>query len=278
MRNYKKILKRSLALAIAATFATNAALAEAADFTASTISEVTNILRNQGLARNTGFTIQFTGSEDDLNYIFDEDSTVFYYDLATLDDANTTNDADYIVGNIDFSVDNWMSTDDSGEVIQINYKYFETTAQTEYVNKETPQILSELNVANMSNYDKVKTIHDYVCNHITYVDDADNCSSAYSAYSTGKGLCNSYALCMYKLLVSAGVPCKWIGGTAGTGRDSGGHAWNIVALGDKWYNLDATWDDSEDGTILYDYFLKGSNDFDEADTSQVHTPDKPYTN
>ena len=81
---------------------------------------------------------------------------------------------------------------------------------------------------------------------------------------------------MYKLLLEAGVPCHWIGGSAGTGRDSAGHAWNIVKLGDQWYNLDATWDDADNDKISYDYFLKGTADFDEADTSQVHTMDNEY--
>ena len=53
-------------------------------------------------------------------------------------------------------------------------------------------------------------------------------------------------------------------------------AWNIVKLGDQWYNLDATWDDADNDKISYDYFLKGTADFDEADTSQVHTMDNEY--
>ncbi len=32
-------------------------------------------------------------------------------------------------------------------------------------------------------------------------------------------------------------------GTAGTGRDSGGHAWNKVKLYGKWYIVDCTWGD-----------------------------------
>ena len=40
--------------------------------------------------------------------------------------------------------------------------------------------------------------------------------------------------------------------------------------------LDATWDDADNDKISYDYFLKGTADFDEADTSQVHTMDNEY--
>ncbi len=275
MKLSKKLLRGVFSLTLTAVVFANSALAEAADFKAGNLSELAQIVRTQGMQKKTGFTVEYTGNEADIDYVMNEDSDFFYTDLALLDDASTTDDADYIVGNINFSVDDWISA--SGNDILFNYPYFESTDQTQFVDEKTPQILADLNIEGMTNYNKVKTIHDYVCNLITYTDDADNCSSVYSAYSTGQGLCNSYSLCMYKLLVTAGIPCKWIGGKAGTGRDAGGHAWNIVALGDKWYNLDATWDDNDsENTYNYDYFLKGNSDFDSADPSQVHTPDNPY--
>ncbi|MGN1206341.1 MAG: transglutaminase domain-containing protein, partial [Eubacterium sp.] len=203
----------------------------------------------------------------------------FYYDMIVLDDASTSDDSDYLIGNINFSKDFMSASVEEGTgngEITFTPTYFETADETEYVNTHTKEILAGLGISQMSDYAKVKAIHDFVCALITYTEDVDHASSVYSAYTRGEGLCNSYALCMYKLLVEAGVPCHWIGGSAGTGRDSAGHAWNIVKLGDKWYNLDATWDDANNDEISYNYFLKGSDDFDEADTSQVHTMDKEY--
>lgn len=272
MKHFKSRLV-TLLIAFMLIFAFQVDSIQAASLTASNLSELSQIIRTQGMARNSDFTVTFKGSDAELSRLFGNDFSFFYYDMIVLDDASTTDDSDYLIGNIDFSKDCMTS---SGDDIKFTFKYFETKEQTDYVNQRTNEILAELGVANMSNYEKVKAVHDYVCGLITYKDDAENYSSVYGAYTDGQGLCNSYALCMCKLLTTAGVPCRWIGGKAGTGRDSDGHAWNIVELGDKWYYLDATWDDQEDG-YNYDYFLKGSSDFDSADPSQAHQPDAEYS-
>lgn len=246
----------------------------AGDFKAKNLDELAQIVNEQGVARNKDFTVTFSGTDAEWDYLMEDYFRLYYYDLVKNDDPNTSDDADYLFGNIDPSKESLTVT--SNDDLRFRITYFETKDQSQYVNEIVPQILDELGVASMSNYDKVKTIYDYVCKLIKYKNDVKNCSSAYSAFKNGTGLCNSYALCMCKLLTEAGVPCKFIGGTAGTGRDADGHAWNIVMLGNKWYYLDATWDDAGN-KATYDYFLKGTSDFDEADPSQKHKLDEEYT-
>ena len=262
----------------AGSVAANGTQAAAAEQRAAGLAELAQVIRDNGMQRKSRFSVDFSGSDEEWSRLFNGMS-FFYYDMIVLDDASTSDDSDYLIGNINFSKE-FMSASveeegGNGEII-FTPTYFETADETEYVNTHTKEILAELGTSQMSDYSKVKAVHDYVCALITYTNDVDNASSVYGAYVRGKGLCNSYALCMYKLLVEAGVPCHWIGGSAGTGRDSAGHAWNIVKLGDQWYNLDATWDDADNDKISYDYFLKGTADFDEADTSQVHTMDNEY--
>ena len=275
----RKILAVILAVGIfAGSVAVNGTQAAAAEQRAAGLAELAQVIRDNGMQRKSRFSVDFSGSDEEWSRLFNGMS-FFYYDMIVLDDASTSDDSDYLIGNINFSKE-FMSTlveeeSGNGEII-FTPTYFETADETEYVNTHTKEILAELGTSQMSDYSKVKAVHDYVCELITYTNDVDNASSVYGAYVRGKGLCNSYALCMYKLLVEAGVPCHWIGGSAGTGRDSAGHAWNIVKLGDQWYNLDATWDDADNDKISYDYFLKGTADFDEADTSQVHTMDNEY--
>ena len=59
----------------------------------------------------------------------------------------------------------------------------------------------------------------------------------------------------------AEIPCRIIIGTA----NGGNHAWNIVKVDEKWYNIDLTCDDpiSPDGkpVLTYNYFLKNDTDF-----------------
>ena len=244
--------------------------------TASNLSQLAKIFNQEGVKRSKSFTVNYTGPEKDIDYVMMDDDFSFYYsDISIEDDPTTSDDADYLVGNLNIYVDTF-DFHAEGDKLIFKPLYFETLAQTQYVNERIPQILSSLGVASMSNYDKVVAIHDYVCDLITYTNtEKDIESTMYGALKNGQALCNSYSLCMYKLLVEAGVPCKFVGGMAGTGRDADGHAWNLVALGDHWYCLDATWDDPDD-EITHDYLLKGSSDFDSADPSQPHKLFKPY--
>ncbi len=86
--------------------------------------------------------------------------------------------------------------------------------------------------------------------------------SAYHGLFKQKTVCNGYALLAYKMLNMLDIPCKYISGMA---KNEDGdlllHAWNIVKIKKKWYNLDVTWDDNDDGRIYYDYFLRGSKLF-----------------
>ncbi len=247
--------------------------------TASSLPELAKIVNQECVNKSNKIEVNYTGPKKDLKYVTENnDLSFFFSDMALEDDPATSDDADYVTGSLDWSTKKHDFYAEGNKLV-IKPVYMETLAQTVYVNERVPEILAELDVDGMSNYEKVKTIHDYVCDLITYkAGESVDYFSMYGAVKNGEGVCNAYALCMYKLLVEAGVPCKYVGGVAGTGRDSGGHAWNIVALGDRWYCLDATWDDPEDPDEQpsYDYFLKGSKDFDAYDPDQVHTLDKPY--
>lgn len=278
----KNIKKKLISICLTAALAcpmfspvfTEPVSVQAAVQTASNLDELAEIVRKEGMARNEDFTVTFEGTDREWKTLFGERIDFFYYTMVTKDDPTTSDDADYLVGNIDFSKDT-MQAEKGKKEIRFTLTYFESADETRIVNKTTKTILKELGVEGKTDYEKTKLIHDYVCRLITYMNDVDTASSVYSAYTRGEGLCNSYALCMYKLLTEAKVPCKWIGGSAGTGRDAEGHAWNLVRLGNLWYHLDATWDDLEDG-IVYDYFLKGSKDFDEKDPKRIHTMDDEY--
>ena len=67
--------------------------------------------------------------------------------------------------------------------------------------------------------------------------------TAYAAMCNGTAVCQGYSNLLYRMLLEAGVDCRIISGIG----VSGGHAWNIVRLGDLYYNVDATWDSNYDG-------------------------------
>ena len=114
----------------------------------------------------------------------------------------------------------------------------------------------------------VKAIYDYICSNVTYDHDNLNDKSyslkytAYAALINKTAVCQGYASLFYRLALDAGVDTRVISGEAG-----GPHAWNIVKLNGKYYNLDSTWDA---GRSTYAYFLKNTNDFDD------HVRDNDY--
>ncbi len=104
---------------------------------------------------------------------------------------------------------------------------------------------------------KVKKIHDYICEKVSYSDNgSSNCHSAYSALEEGYTVCQGYATLFYAMAVQAGLNVRCV---EGYGK-SQLHLWNIVEVDGRWYNLDVTWDDSINGT-RYDYYLQSDSDF-----------------
>lgn len=66
-------------------------------------------------------------------------------------------------------------------------------------------------------------------------------------------VCNGYAEAMQILLMCAGINTKFVVGTTGD-MD---HAWNLVEINEKWYHLDATWNDplpDQGEDVLHAYF------------------------
>jgi len=111
------------------------------------------------------------------------------------------------------------------------------------------RILPQMNQG--SDYDKVKKVHDYLCNHITYtLNDRPEIYTAYGALVEGKAVCEGYAIAFQRLMEAMGIPCYIASGVV-QGED---HAWNLVQLNGQWYHLDATWDDQVN-RIIYKYFL-----------------------
>lgn len=97
--------------------------------------------------------------------------------------------------------------------------------------------------------EKVRRIYDYIYDNVEYDIIHKNNegyhlkSTAYGALINGHATCQGYAVTLCRLLREAGVDCRVITGTAydeGSGEEY--HAWNIVCIGGKWYDIDLTWD------------------------------------
>ncbi|MDO5425836.1 MAG: transglutaminase domain-containing protein [Eubacteriales bacterium] len=146
-------------------------------------------------------------------------------------------------------------------------KYYTTWDQEKEMTIRVSQVLTDLNLTDKSTYEKVKAIYDYVCKNVSYdYTDNDGKFSAYNALVKRSAVCQGYASLIYRLMRDAGIECRVIKGT-GMGV---AHSWNIVKIGSKFYNLDATWDAGRDDDE-YKCFLKTQAEF------TGHKRDSAYT-
>lgn len=105
-----------------------------------------------------------------------------------------------------------------------------------------------------NDFEKEQYVHDALIQRTDYSLAADMNQTAYSALVNGRTVCAGYARAFQYMMQQLGIPCYYCTGYAGEA-----HAWNIVYLGDGFYNVDATWDDTDGGT--YDYFNCTDQDY-----------------
>ena len=158
-------------------------------------------------------------------------------------------------------------------------RYYNTAEQEATVDKQVAAVIKGLKLDGKTDYEKVKAIYDYMCKTITY--DYDHLTdedyllqyTAYAALINKTSVCQGYAVLFYRLALEAGVDARIVSGTG----DGEAHSWNIVKLGSKYYNLDATWDAVYlQAGQSYPYFLTGDR-FYADHTMDVSYDDEAFT-
>ena len=143
----------------------------------------------------------------------------------------------------------------------LNYTYLTTAAQERAMDTAVANLLTQLNLNGLSDYRKVCKIYDWICANVTYdytgLNQGINSSpltwTPYKALMQGTSVCQGYALLFYRLALESGVDNRFISGTG----NGGGHGWNIVRLGNCYYNLDSTWDSElKHAGYAYEFFLQ----------------------
>jgi hypothetical protein len=126
-------------------------------------------------------------------------------------------------------------------------------------------IIAKIIKPSMTELQKELAIHDYIVNNTKYDDEnvkknaiSKDEHNAYGPLINGIGVCDGYANAAKLLFDAAGIESIVVTGKADNGTDGGsvGHAWNIVKIDGKYYQIDTTWDDpvgSKD-VLSYEYF------------------------
>ena len=149
--------------------------------------------------------------------------------------------------------------------IKVQKLYNESTINI--LNKKIDTVYNELITDNMTDYDKIKIIHDYIIDNSVY--DEQRANNLYNDYQgefssniatgpllQGHGICSGYTDAMKLFLDKMNIPNYKI--------SSENHIWNLVYIDNKWLHLDLTWDDpvinnGEISTIDHTYFLIDTN-------------------
>ena len=133
------------------------------------------------------------------------------------------------------------SYDEYGQVdLTINKVY--TKEYIQVLNTKVQKIINKKIKKNMSNKQKIKTIHDYIINNGRYATDKirkkhpnKDYNKANDILIEGVGLCSAYSDAMALFLYEFGIDNYKIA--------SDNHIWNLVKINNKWLHLDLTWDD-----------------------------------
>ncbi|MCR4704823.1 MAG: hypothetical protein K5641_02045 [Lachnospiraceae bacterium] len=150
--------------------------------------------------------------------------------------------------------------------LRIIPSYYTTAAQERAVDGAVKEIIGSLGLnADASDYDKTRAVATYLCDTVDYDTVHKHTpgsrhiqSTAYGALLSHTALCQGYAVACYRLLKELSVDTRIITGDMVLRGKNERHAWNIVRIGGRYYNLDVTLMDS-DGTLAY--FLKSDEAF-----------------
>lgn len=174
------------------------------------------------------------------------------------------------------------------DITEINYSYNSNhvvfTSQVRYsdsdiilVNNFVNGVLNSIITPEMTTYEQIITIHDYIINRSSYdvTCTPQTCETDHSAvgiilYDTA--VCEGYAHMMDVMLRALRIPTFRL--------SSETHQWNAVYYNGGWYHLDATWDDpvttSGTGILQHTYFLITSDELATLDDSTSHDYDTSF--
>lgn len=131
---------------------------------------------------------------------------------------------------------------DSLGKITLKIKHNYTDEMKIILDYKVDEIINKLITNDMTNREKIKTIHDYIINNTKYDylrSDKNiinyKSDTAYGVLIEGYGLCGGYTDSMMLFLEKFNIKSYKIA--------SSNHVWNYVYLDNNWYNLDLTWDD-----------------------------------
>lgn len=224
------------------------------DKIASSMDDINNIIED-----GTDYKIEIDISEDGY--------AVTPAELKTVIDVYTRDYTGHFWFNKRYGYSGYLNSENT-EIITKIYMYCYADREETALAKQKYDSAADKLIAgitpDMPEFERELILHDRLAGHIAY-EDGDYVHDAYGALVNGKAVCEGYAKAFQYLLQKVGIQSFMATGIGNGGK----HAWNIVRIDGKYYNVDLTWDDVK-SDIIYTYF----NITDEEIKSLSHILDK----
>ena len=220
--------------------------------TAHSINTLQSLINKEVMQLSTEFSIHYTG---DISDIKDE--------LTDITKGAIQNS--YIYTNI--SSFKWKYDGyNNNIVIAFTFTYHISQTEEAFVEQTLTNIIAPMH--GLSDIQKLQAAHDFIVLTAEYSKETEGSQySPYTLLTENKGVCQAYALVLYRMLEMLGFEVQYVPGTVGEQL----HAWVLVKLDGAWYHIDVTWDDplpDRKGEVRYQYFLVSDRQL-----SQDHTWD-----
>jgi len=192
-------------------------------------------------------------------------------DAALAHDPEHPDGGDYLLAHIG-ALEGQLSGNVSGSYVVLRYTYsfdyLSTWAQETTVTNTINKQISKWRWGQKSEYEKICLIYDFMTENIQYdfdglADETDKKKfTAYGALVEKSAVCQGYASLFYRMCLEAGIDARLIAGVATDGTNLIAHGWNIVKIGQMYYNADPTWDaELAQAGYNYAFFLRSEANF-----------------
>ncbi|KOS64347.1 S-layer protein [Lysinibacillus agricola] len=207
--------------------------------TANSIETLQHLIQKQVMQLSTEFDIRYTGNTSEIK---DELSELIKHAIQD----------PYVYANL--SSFKWKYEGYTNNiVIRFEFTYHISQEEEAFVEQSLTNIIAPMH--GLSELQKIQAAHDFIVLSTEYSKETKGSQySPYTLLTENKGVCQAYALVLYRMLEMLGFEVQYVPGKVGEQL----HAWVLVKLDNAWYHIDVTWDDplpDRKGEVRYNYFL-----------------------
>ena len=175
---------------------------------------------------------------------------------ATFIETDSPVEGDYLYWNY-AGLEGRYDSVDEGMLYTLYPTYLSTAEQEKEIDARVDELLADefAGWQTMSDFEITKKVYKWITANFKYVSSSDN-HSTYSGMIEMETVCQGFATSAYRLLREMNVSCRVVANNY--------HGWNIVKIGNYYYNIDATWDVGlrEQEWV---YFLLNNENFEKGD-------------